>query len=113
MAGNKKLGRDVSARKALLRSMVTSFLDKERIETTAAKAEEVQKVAERYITMAKTDNLANRRHALAFIYDEAVVKKLFEQIAPKYAERAGGYTRAYKTGIRKGDAAPLAIIELV
>lgn len=113
MAGNKKLGRDVSARKALLRSMVTAFLDKERIETTVSKAEEVQKVAERYITMAKTDNLANRRNALAFIYDEAVVKKLFEQIAPKYADRKGGYTRAYKTGVRKGDSAPLAIIELV
>lgn len=113
MAGNKKLGRDVSARKALLRSMVTAFLDKERIETTASKAEEVQKVAERFITMAKVDNLANRRNALAFIYDEAVVKKLFEQIAPKYTERKGGYTRAYKNGVRKGDAAPMAIIELV
>jgi large subunit ribosomal protein L17 len=113
MAGNKKLGRDVSARKALLRSLVTAFLDKERVETTQAKAEELQKVAERFITLAKEDTLANRRHALAFIYDEAVVKKLFEQIAPKYTDRKGGYTRSYKNGVRKGDAAPMAIVELV
>jgi large subunit ribosomal protein L17 len=113
MAAYKKLGRDSSARKALFRAVVTALFDKERIETTEAKANEVQKIAEHFITLAKTDNLANRRHALAYIYDESVVKKLFEQIAPKYSERKGGYTRVIKTGVRKGDAAPMAILELI
>ncbi|HLN61762.1 MAG TPA: 50S ribosomal protein L17 [Symbiobacteriaceae bacterium] len=113
MALYQKLGRDSSARKALFRSLVTALIDKERIETTEGKASEVQAIAEEFITLAKVDNLHNRRQAMAFIYDESVVKKLFENVAPRFAERKGGYTRIMKTGYRKGDAAPMAILELV
>ncbi len=113
MALYQKLGRDSSARKALFRAVVTALFDKERIETTEGKAQEIQAIAEGFITLAKKDTLANRRQALAFIYDESVVKKLFENIAPRYADRNGGYTRVMKTGVRKGDAAPMAILELV
>lgn len=109
----QKLGRDSSARKALFRAVVTALFDKEKIETTEGKAQAVQSIAEEFITLAKQDNLHNRRQALAFIYDESVVKKLFENIAPRYAERNGGYTRVIKTGLRKGDSAPMAILELV
>lgn len=111
--GYQKLGRDSSARKALFRSLVTALFDKERIETTEAKAREVQSIAEHYITLAKRGDLHARRQALAFIYDESVVKKLFDTIAPRYADRNGGYTRVIKTGVRRGDAAPMAILELV
>lgn len=113
MAGYQKLGRDSSARKALFRSVVTALFDKERIETTEGKAQEVKSIAEKLITLAKENTLANRRQALAFIYDESVVKKLFEVIGPRYADRPGGYTRVVKTGPRRGDAAPMAILELV
>lgn len=113
MALYQKLGRDSSARKALFRALVTALLDKERIETTVSKAQEVKGIAEEFITLAKRGDLHARRQALAFIYDEDVVKKLFENIAPRYAERNGGYTRVIKTGVRKGDAAPMAILELV
>jgi large subunit ribosomal protein L17 len=113
MPGYQKLGRDASARKALFRSVVTALFDKERIETTEGKAQEVKSIAEKLITMAKENTLANRRRALAYVYDESVVKKLFEVIAPKYAGRPGGYTRVVKTGVRKGDSAPMAILELV
>jgi len=109
----QKLGRDSSARKALFRAVVTALFDKEKIETTEGKAQEIQKIAEEYITLAKRGDLHARRQALEFIYDESVVKKLFENIAPRYADRNGGYTRVLKTGFRKGDAAPMAIIELV
>lgn len=111
--GYQKLGRDSSARKALFRSLVTALFDKERIETTEAKAREVQSIAEEFITLAKRGDLHARRQALSYIYDESVVKKLFDTIAPRYAERNGGYTRVIKTGVRKGDAAPMAILELV
>lgn len=113
MAMYQKLGRDSSARKALFRAVVTALFDKEKIETTEGKAQEIQKIAEEYITLAKRGDLHARRQALEFIYDESVVKKLFENIAPRYADRNGGYTRVLKTGFRKGDAAPMAIIELV
>jgi large subunit ribosomal protein L17 len=113
MAQYQKLGRDSSARKALFRTVVTALFDKERIETTEGKANEIQGIAEGFITLAKRGDLHARRQALAFIYDESVVKKLFENIAPRYAERKGGYTRVIKTGLRKGDAAPMAILELV
>ncbi|MDB4896118.1 MAG: rplQ [Firmicutes bacterium] len=113
MAQYQKLGRDSSARKALFRTVVTALFDKERIETTEGKANEIQGIAEGFITLAKRGDLHARRQALAFIYDESVVKKLFENIAPRYAERKGGYTRVIKTGVRKGDAAPMAILELV
>lgn len=113
MSKYQKLGRDSSARKALFRTVVTAVFDKEKIETTEGKATEVQAIVEEYITLAKKGDLAARRQALAFIYDESVVKKLFDNIAPRYADRNGGYTRVVKTGVRKGDAAPMAVLELV
>lgn len=109
----RKLGRDSGARRALLRSITTSFLRYGRIETTEAKAKEVTKTAAHMITLAKRGDLHARRQALAFMTDEVVVKKLFDEIAPKYADRNGGYTRIYKLGVRRGDAAPVAILELV
>lgn len=109
----QKLGRDTSARKALLRDLVTALLDKERIETTESKAKELRPIAEKMITLAKKGDLAARRQALAFVRDESVVKKLFDSVGPRYAEKNGGYTRIIKTGFRRGDAAPMAIIELV
>ena len=109
----RKLGRDSSARKALCRSMLTSFFQYERIETTEAKAKELRSLADQMVTLAKRGDLHARRQVLAYLMDESVVKKLFDTIAPKYADRQGGYTRVIKTGLRKGDAAPLAIIELV
>ena len=109
----RKLGRDSSARKALFRGMLTSFFQHERIETTEAKAKELRGLADQMVTLAKRGDLHARRQVLAYLMDESVVKKLFDTIAPKYADRQGGYTRVIKTGLRKGDAAPLAIIELV
>jgi large subunit ribosomal protein L17 len=110
---NKKLGRNSAQRKALLRSLVTSFLDKERINTTLAKAKALRPVAEKIITLAKKNSLHARRKVLRFVYDKNVVKKLFEDIGPRFTERPGGYTRIIKTGQRAGDGAQLAIIELV
>ena len=109
----RKLGRDSSARKALLRSIVTSLFQYERIETTEAKAKELRKVADKMLTLAKRGDLHARRQALAYIMDEDVVKKLFDEIALKYKDRQGGYTRIIKKGLRQGDAAPIVIIELV
>ena len=109
----RKLGRDISARKALLRSIVTSLFQHERIETTEAKAKELRKVADKMLTLAKRGDLHARRQVLAYMMDEDVVKKLFDEIAPKYKDRQGGYTRIIKTGVRQGDAAPMVIIELV
>lgn len=109
----RKLGRDSSARKALFRSMLTSLFQYERIETTEAKAKELRGLADKMITLAKRGDLHARRQVLAFILDEDIVTKLFSDIAPKYADRQGGYTRMIKLGVRKGDAAPVAIIELV
>ena len=108
----RKLGRDSSARKALFRSLLTSFFAHERIETTEAKAKEVNGLAEKMITLAKKGDLHARRQVLVWV-DEEVTKKLFDTIAPKYAERQGGYTRVLKLGPRRGDAAPMAILELV
>lgn len=113
MAFYRKLNRDSSARKALFRSIVTSFFAHERIETTEAKAKEVSGIAEKLITLAKRGDLHARRQVLAFLMDEEVTKKLFDTIAPKYADRQGGYTRILKLGPRKGDAAPMSILELV
>ncbi len=110
---NKKLRRNPAQRKALLRSLVTSFLEKERINTTLAKAKAVRPVAEKMITLAKKNSLHTRRKALRFVYKKDVVKKLFEDIGPRFTERPGGYTRIIKTGQRAGDGAHLAIIELV
>ena len=108
-----KLGRDSSARKALFRSVLTSFFRHGRIETTEAKAKEVSGLADQLITLAKRGDLAARRTAIARLYDEDVVRKLFDEIADKYKDRQGGYTRILKLGPRRGDAAPMALLELV
>lgn len=109
----RKLGRDSSARKALLRSILTSFFAHGRIETTEAKAKETASLADQMITLAKRGDLHARRQVLSFLMDEEVTKKLFDTIAPKYQDRQGGYTRVLKLGPRRGDAAPMAILELV
>jgi len=111
--GYRKLGRDSSARKALFRSVLTSFFANERIQTTEAKAKEVSGLAEKMITLAKRGDLHARRQVLAQLMDEEVTAKLFDTIAPKYSDRQGGYTRILKLGPRRGDAAPMAILELV
>ncbi len=109
----KKLGRDTSHRRALLRNLVTSFLEKERIRTTLAKAKATKPLAEKMITLARKDNLHAKRQALSFIYKKPVVKKLFEEIGPRFSERPGGYTRIVKIGPRAGDGAEMAILELI
>ncbi len=113
MPGTRKLGRTASHRTAMLRAMVTFLLEKGKIETTVYRAKEVRSVTEKMITLAKNNSLHNKRLALAFITKEEVVKKLFDEIAPKYADKNGGYTRISKLGPRRGDAAEMAIIELI
>ena len=113
MPGTRKLGRATSNRMAMLRAMVTFLLEKGKIETTVTRAKEVRALTEKFITIAKENNLHNRRLALGFITKETVVKKLFDEIAPKYADRNGGYTRITKTGPRRGDAAEMCILELL
>ena len=113
MPGTRKLGRTASHRTAMLRAMVTFLLEKGKIETTVYRAKEVRSVTEKMITLAKDNSLHNKRLALAFITKEEVVKKLFDEIAPKYADKNGGYTRISKLGPRRGDAADMAIIELI
>ena len=109
----RKLGRDSSARKALFRSALTSLFEHERIETTEAKAKELRKFADTLVTPAKRGDLSARRQVLASLMDEDVVRKLFDETAKKYADRNGGYTRILKLGPRRGDAAPMVILELV
>ena len=113
MPGTRKLGRTSDHRTAMLRAMVTYLLENGRIETTVTRAKEVRAMAEKYITLAKDHNLNSKRQALAFITKEDVVAKLFNEIAPKYSDVNGGYTRIVKTGPRRGDAAEMAIIELI
>ena len=113
MSGNRKLGRPTAHRNAMLRGLVTYLLENGQIETTVTRAKEVRALAEKMITLGKTNTLASRRAALAFITKEDVVKKLFNEIAPSYADRNGGYTRVLKIGPRRGDGAEMAIIELV
>jgi len=113
MPGTRKLGRPTDHRRAMLRAMVTYLLETGRIETTVTRAKEVRPLVEKMITLGKTNTLAAKRQALSFITKEDVVKKLFDEIAPKYAERQGGYCRIIKTGPRRGDAAEMAIIELL
>ena len=113
MATQRKLGRTTDHRLAMLRNQVTSLLRNGKIETTVQKAKETKRMAEKMITLAKRGDLHARRQVLAYVYDETVVKQLFDEIAPKYAERNGGYTRILKVGPRKGDGAEMAIIELV
>ena len=110
---NRKLGRTSDQRKAMLRAMVTYLLENGQIKTTLTRAKEVAPVAEKMITLAKTNNLASYRQALAYITKEDVANKLFKEIGPKYADRNGGYTRIVKIGARRGDAAEMAIIQLV
>ena len=109
----RKLGRDSSARKALFRSILTSFFEHGRIETTEAKAKEIRGLADQLITLAKRGDLAARRMAIARLADKNVVRKLFNDIAGKYTDRQGGYTRILKLGPRRGDAAPMVLLELV
>ena len=113
MFGTRKLGRTSDQRKAMLRQMTTDLLEKGKIETTFYRAKEVQPVVEKMITLGKKGNLAAYRKALSFITKEDVANKLFKEIAPKYADRNGGYTRVTRTGARRGDAAEMAVIELV
>ncbi len=109
----RKLGKPTDQRMAMLRNMVTVLLDKGRMETTVTRAKEVAPLAEKMITLGKENNLANKRQAMAFLTREDVVKKLFDDLSPKYADRNGGYTRITKMGPRRGDAAEVAVIELV
>ena len=113
MPGTRKLGRASDHRDAMLRNMVTSLLEHGKITTTVTRAKEVRAMAEKMITLAKVDSLHNKRQALAYITKEDVVTKVFKELAPQYAERNGGYTRITKIGPRRGDAAEMAIIELV
>ena len=112
MPGTRKLGRTTEHRNAMLRGMVTLLLEKGAIETTLSRAKELRCVADKMITLGKKNTLASRREALAYITKEDVVKKLFDEIAPKYADRVGGYTQVYKLGPRRGDAAEMALIKL-
>ena len=113
MPGYRKLGRDSAHRKAMLRNLVTDLLREGRIQTTELRAKEARRQAEKMITLGKRGDLHARRQAMAYIYDESVVTKLFEEIAPKYADRQGGYTRILKLGPRRGDAAEVVFLELV
>ena len=113
MAGSRKLGRASDHRQAMLRAMVTFLLEKGKIETTVTRAKEVRAMTEKMITLGKTNDLHSKRQALAYITKESVVKKLFDEISPKYKEQNGGYTRIVKIGPRRGDAAEMAIIELI
>jgi len=112
MAG-KKLGRNSSHRRAMMRNMVTSFFDHEKITTTDARAKELRKLAEKLITLGKRGTLHARRQVMEVIQDKKVVAKLFERLAPRYQDRPGGYTRIIKLGLRDGDKASMVIIELV
>ncbi len=109
----RKLGRTSSHREAMFRNMVTSLFEHERIVTTTEKAKELRPIAEKMITLGKRGDLHAKRQAFSYITNRDVVAKLFDKISPQFADRNGGYTRIIKTGIRKGDAAPMAIIELV
>jgi large subunit ribosomal protein L17 len=113
MPGTRKLGRPTAHRISMLRGMVTLLLENGQVQTTLTRAKELRAVADKMITLGKTNTLASRRAALAYITKEDVVTKLFTEIAPKYEGRNGGYTQIYKLGPRRGDAAEMAIIKLV
>ncbi len=113
MAKYRKLGRPSAHRNLMLRNMVLSLLQNGRIETTETRAKEARKFTDKMITLAKRGDVHARRQVVSFIGQKDVAKMLFDEIAPKYAERDGGYTRILKTGPRRGDAAPMAILELV
>ena len=113
MPGTRKLGRPTAHRNAMLRGMVTYLIENGSIETTLTRAKEVRSLTEKMITLGKKNTLASRRAALAYITKEDVVKKLFDEVAPKYESRNGGYTQIYKLGPRRGDAAEMALIRLI
>ena len=113
MPGPRKLGKTTAQRMAMLRQHVTDLLDKGRMETTVTRAKEIAPMAEKMITLGKAKDLASYRQALSFITREDVAKKVFDEVAPKYADRNGGYTRITRIGARRGDAAEMAVIELV
>ncbi|MDT8715844.1 50S ribosomal protein L17 [Clostridium sp. 19966] len=113
MAGYRKLGLPTDQRKAMLRNLVTSLLKHGKIETTVTRAKETRSIAEKMITLGKRGDLHARRQVLSYVTEEAVVKDLFDSIAPKFAERKGGYTRMYKVGPRRGDGAEVVILELL
>ena len=113
MPANRKLGKTTDQRMAMLRQQVTDFLDKGRMETTVTRAKEIAPLAEKVLTLGKQGGLSNYREALSFITREDVAKKVFDELAPKYADRNGGYTRITRLGQRRGDAAEMAVLELV
>ena len=113
MPGTRKLGKTTDQRMAMLRQQVTDLLDNGRMETTITRAKEIKPLTEKMITLGKKGDLAAYRQALSFITREDVANKLFKELAPSYAERNGGYTRIIRTGVRRGDAAETAIIDLV
>lgn len=113
MPGARKLGRSTDHRKAMLRAMVTFLMENGKIETTVTRAKEVRAMAEKMITIAKANDLHSKRQVYSYITKETVAKKVMDEIAPKYADRNGGYTRIVKIGPRRGDAAEMAIIELI
>ena len=113
MPGTRKLGKTTAQRMAMLRQQVTDLLDKGRMETTVTRAKEIAPMAEKMITLGKAKDLASYRQALSFITREDVAKKVFDEVAPKYADRNGGYTRITRIGARRGDAAEMVVIELV
>ena len=113
MPGSRKLGRTSDHRMAMLRAMVTYLFENGKIETTVTRAKEVRSMAEKMITIGKTDSLHSKRQVYSFVTKETVAKKVLEEIAPKDADRYGGYTRIIRTGPRRGDAAEMAIIELI
>lgn len=113
MPGIRKLGKTTDQRIAMLRQQVTDFLDKGRMETTVMRAKEIAPLAEKMITLGKKNTLATRRQAMAFITREDVATKVFNELAPRFNERNGGYTRITRIGVRRGDAAEMAVIELV
>ena len=113
MPGTRKLGRASSHRKAMLRAMVTYLFENGRIETTVPRAKEVRSLAEKMISIAKSDSLHNKRQVFSFLTKESVAKKLIDEISPGYIDRSGGYTRIVRIGPRRGDAAEMAVLELV
>ena len=113
MPGTRKLGKTTDQRRAMLRQQVTDFLDKGRMETTYTRAKEISPLAEKMISLGKKKDLAAYREALAFITREDVAKKVFAEVSKKYEDRSGGYTRVTRIGPRRGDAAEMAVIELV
>lgn len=113
MPGTRKLGRTSDHRRAMMRAMVTFLFETGKIETTVSRAKEVRSVAEKMITLGKKDDLHSKRQIFSYVTKETVAKKVIDELGPKYADRAGGYTRIVKIGVRRGDCAEMAIIELV